>query len=457
MSRNVSGTVFVQAPHVKTSATASRRGLTLTVGALWLGTLAVSLAAARYSASVVATPHGNAAPDPLATQFTFLAVYVIIATVGAVVALRRPRHPVGWLFLVSAWLFGTSELAHGYAHHAVLTGTTDTSLAQWAGLIGVVLFLPPFVMMTMYLALIFPSGKLLSPRWRILVGVLVAAVGALTLVEILSPGPLPAFPEMDNPLGVPRAAASLDIVTSIVDPLFFPIVASIAVSVVLRFRRATPAERQQFKWVALPAAVLLVFLPVNELYLVDSVGAVRVARDIVFFAAFAGLPIGLAIAVLRYRLYDIDRIVSRTVAYVALSVVLLAVYAAGAVTLGTTVPAITGSTSNELVVALSTLAVAALFQPTRRRIQSIVDRRFNRAHYDAAHTIEQFGQRLRNELDPDTLLREIRRVVDTSMQPMSTSVWTKTQHGTAAPTTGRSLARGGGSALASGPRPAEAP
>lgn len=175
--------------------------------------------------------------------------------------------------------------------------------------------------------------------------------------------------------------------------------------------------------VALPAAVLLVFLPLNELYLADSVGAPRVARDIVVLAAFAGLPIGLAIAVLRYRLYDIDRILSRTVAYVALSVVLLAVYAVGAVTLGTTVPAITGSTSNKLVVALSTLAVAALFQPARRRIQRFVDRRFNRAHYDAARTIERFGQRLRNELDPDALLVEIRGVVGASLQPVTASVW----------------------------------
>jgi hypothetical protein len=421
-------------------ATATRSRSTLAVGALWVATLSVSLAAARYSVSVVGTPHGGATPDPLVTEVTFLAVYVIIATVGAVVAVRRPRHPIGWLFLVSAWLFGTSELAHGYAHHAVLTGATGTSLAQWAGLLGVVLFLPPFVTMTMYLPLVFPSGRLLSGRWRILVGFLLAAVIALTLVEILSAGPLSAFPEIDNPLGVPGAAGSLALVTSIVDPVFFPIVGAIGVSIVLRYRRASSVERQQFKWVALPAALLLIFLPLNELYLADSVGAIRAAKNIAFFASFAGLPIGLAIAVLRYRLYEIDRIVSRTVAYLTLSVVLLAVYAAGAVTLGAAVPAITGRASSELVVALSTLAVAALFQPTRRRIQRIVDRRFNRAHYDAARTIERFGQHLRNELDTDTLLTEIRRVVDTSVQPVSTSVWMSAAAESHAPTIGSGTA-----------------
>jgi hypothetical protein len=421
-------------------ATATRQRSTLTVGVLWLATVSVSLAASRYSASVVATPHHGATGEPLAAEFAFLAVYVTIATVGAVVAVRRPRHRIGWLFLVSAWVFGAAELAHGYAHHAVLAGTSGTLLAQWAALLGVVLFDPPFIMMTMYLALIFPNGRLLSPRWRIVAGLLLAAVIALTVVRILSPGTIPGFPEFDNPLGVPRAAASLSLITSIVDALFVPIVVAIAVGVVLRYRRATPGERQQFKWVALPAIVLLVFLPVNELYLNDSTGVTRVVRNVVFFPAFVGLPIGLAIAVLRYRLYDIDRIISRTVGYAALSVVLLAVYAAGTVALGSAVPAVTGRASSGLVVALSTLAVATLFQPARRRIQRIVDRRFNRAHYDAARTIERFGQHLRNELDADTLLMEIRRVVDTSVQPMSTSFWMSAPAESHAPATGTGTA-----------------
>ena len=127
-----------------------------------------------------------------------------------------------------------------------------------------VLFLPPFVMMTMYLALIFPNGELLSPRWRIVAGVVLVAVIAFTLVELLRPGPLQSFPEIDNPLGVPGATASIGLVTSIVDPLFLPVVAPIGLGVVLRYRRATTVERRQFKWVALPAAVLLVFLSLNE-------------------------------------------------------------------------------------------------------------------------------------------------------------------------------------------------
>jgi hypothetical protein len=408
----------------------SRLRVTLLAGALWAATLVCAGAAARYASSVVATPH-DARGEPLAAQLGFLVVYLTLATVGGVVARQRPRHPIGWLFLGSAWMLAASELGHGYAHHAVLTGATDTALAQWGGLAGAVLFLPPFVLLTMYLPLIFPDGRLLTPRWRIVVGFLVVAVAVLVLVELLRPGPLWAFAEIDNPLGVRGAGPLVARAAAAVDPLFFPIVAAIGVAVVQRFRRATATERQQFKWVALPAGALLVFLPLNELWLREADGAVAIARDVFFFAAFAGLPVGLAIAVLRFRLYDIDRILSRTVTYAALSLVLVGVYAGGVVTLGAVLRTLTASASGDLVVAASTLAVAALFQPARRRIKRTVDRRFNRNHYDATRTIERFGQRLRNELDPDTLLSEIRDVVATSVQPSTTTVWTPSppEHG----------------------------
>jgi hypothetical protein len=399
-----------------------QRRTTWVAGALWASTVAVATAASRYSPSVVASPHGGSG-DPLAAELAFLAIYVTLASVGAVVAWRRPGHVMGWLFLVSAWLFAASELAHGYAHDAVLTGATGSALAEWTAMLGVALFLPPFVLMTMYLPLIFPDGRLLTPRWRIVAVALAAVVFASTLGTVLSPGPVPGFPEIRNPLGLVGAESALAVTTAVVDPLYLPILVAIGVSVALRYRRATLTERQQFKWVALPAAVLLVFLPLNEFVLRDAGGAIRALGSIVFFVAFAGLPLGLAIAVLRFRLYEIDRILSRTVTYATLSLVMVGVYAAGVVTLGATVRTLTGGGSSELVVAVSTLIVAAIIRPARRRIQRGVDRRFDRTHYDAVRTIESFGQRLRSELDPDTLLLEIQQVVTTSIQPATTSFW----------------------------------
>jgi hypothetical protein len=419
-SRNGAVTVMGHPAVVKTTGRRRGRRSPAAVGALWSTTVVIAVAAATYSPSVVATPHGSSG-DPLVAELGFLAIYVTLATVGGVVALRRPRHVMGWLFLISAWLFAASELAHGYAHHAVLTGDAESLLAQWSALTSVVLFLPPFVIMTMYLPLVFPDGRLLSPRWRIVVACLVAVVAVLTLAEVLSPWEMARFPA--NPVGIAGAAPALEAVKAVVDPLFLPVVVAIGVSVVLRFRRATPVERQQFKWVALPAGVLLVFLPLNEFVLRDAGGGLEVVGNVMFFGAFAGLPIGLAIAVLRYRLYDIDRFLSRTVTYAVLSLVMVGIYAAGVITLGAAARALTGESSNQLAVAVSTLTVAAVFHPTRRRIQRAVDRRFNRAHYDTAHAVEQFMQRLRNELDPDTLLTEIQRAVTASIQPTTTSVW----------------------------------
>jgi hypothetical protein len=403
-----------------TSGTQRGKGVPAVIGVVWASTVAVAIAAARYAPSVVATPHAGTA-EPLVVELVYLGIYVMVATVGGVVALRRPRHLMGWIFLISAWLFAISELAHGYAHQAMVAGNGEAALAQWAALVSVVLFLPPFVAMLLYLPLIFPDGRLLSPRWRIVVIVLVSVVAILSVTAALDPWETANLPA--NPLGLESAAPLLATITATVELLFVPLLVAIAASVVLRFRRAAELERQQFKWVALPAGVLLVFLPLNEFVLRDAGGAPQTLGMLAFFLAFAGLPIGLAIAVLRYRLYDIDRVLSRTVSYVILSLVMVALYAVGVLALGSALRALTGDRESQLVVALSTLSVAAVFHPTRRRIQDAVDRRFNRAHYDAAQTVERFLQRLRNELDPEALLTEIRGVVVESVQPATTSLW----------------------------------
>jgi hypothetical protein len=400
-----------------------RGGAPWLVAVAWSSAVAFAVAGATYAPAVVATPHAGGTTEPLAAEFALLAVYVSLATVGAVLATRRATNPIGWLFLASAWLFAAAELAHGYAHHAVLVGATDTALARWAALLGVVLFLPPFILVTMYLPLVFPDGRLLSPRWRYVVALLVVAVTCLTVVEVLSAGSLPSFPEIDNPVGWVGAEAALTRITTLIDPLFLPIVVAVAASVVLRFRRATPVERQQFKWVALPAGVLLVFLPLNEYLLRDAGGTFRVVGTALFFLGFAGLPVGVGVAVLRYRLFEIDRIVSRTITYGLLTLTLAGAYTVAVVVIGAGLRVLTGGRSSDLAVAASTLAVVGLFRPTRRRIMAAVDRRFNRSRYDARQTAERFALRLRDEIDLEALLRELHQIANVTVEPVSSSIW----------------------------------
>src|SRR6266508_314761 len=303
-----------------------------------------------------------------AASAPLLAAAVSAATVGAVLASRRPAHPVGWLML------------------------------------GIGL-------------LVTPTGSLPSPRWRWWARVAAAAPLLLVLLFAVDPHPLaPEHPTVDNPLAVPVPAGVLLAVAAVDAVIVLATLVAAAGSLVVRFRRARGTERQQLRWVAVGAAV------VGAVALLVGVVAGAMAKDRVVLAALgtcvALLPLATGAAILRYRLYDLDRIISRTLAYGLLTVLLGGGYAGVVLGLGQLL-----GRDSSLVVAGATLAVAAAFQPARRRIQRAVDRRFNRRRYDAARTIQAFSARLRQQVDLEALTGELLAVVEQPMQPPRASLW----------------------------------
>jgi hypothetical protein len=268
-----------------------------------------------------------------------------------------------------------------------------------------------------FLFLLFPNGRLPSPRWRLLAWAIVV-VGALTLIGVAF-SPDTATEGVANPVGVGGWLG--DVLGGVVDPgimVLFVAVPLSVLSLLLRFRRARGIERQQLKWFTYAAALVAAFIFSDALGLV-SPGLVNLLLTTL---TLTGVYVGIGIAVLRYRLYAIDRIINRTLVYGLLTAVLAAVYAGLVLSLGQLSGGI-GTEPPTWAVAGATLAVAAAFQPARRRIQQAVDRRFNRRRYDTARTIEAFATRLRDQIDLDTLSTELQAVVDQTMEPTQVSLW----------------------------------
>jgi hypothetical protein len=341
------------------------------------------------------------------------------AAVGSVVAARRPENPIGWLLSASGLLVAVALLAGQYAIYTLVArpgvlpgGRAVLWLSGWPFDAG--LLLVPLVL------LLFPDGRLPSPRWRPVVRFAVAVYVIALVGRALAPGPInpDEFGPLDNPLGVEAAAGLAPVVQSVVTVLMLAVMLASAVAVLVRLRRARGIERQQLKWFAYAATLLAV--AVSVAVVLPSLGG-NMVDTVTIVAALAALPVAIGIAVLRYRLYEIDRLINRTLVYGLLTALLGAVYAAGVFVLGDLLDPAAGD--SELAVAASTLAVAALFQPLRRRVQALVDRRFNRARYDAARTVERFSTRLRDQVDLDTLSAELVAVVDHTMQPERVSLW----------------------------------
>jgi hypothetical protein len=324
------------------------------------------------------------------------------ATVGAVLASRRPRHPVGWLLLALALSLIATAGAAQYLVHGLLVRPGTLPGARYAAL-----YYPATVYTALaligFVLLLTPTGSLPSPRWRWWARV-VAAVPVVLLVAVtLVGGPLaPRYQAVGGPVDFRGFGGVLQVVNQMALAVTLLAVVVAAGSLVVRFRGARGIERQQLRWVAVAAALVVVAGVVVLCAL-----AIRVpgATTLVSWAAgvcLAGLPVAIGAAILRYRLYDLDRIVSRTLAYGLLTILLGGGYAAVVLGLGQ----LLGRTSN-LAVAVATLTVAALFQPARRRVQQAVDRRFNRRRYDAAQTIQAFSTQLRQQVDLDTLTAEL--------------------------------------------------
>jgi hypothetical protein len=337
------------------------------------------------------------------------------ATVGLVVSTRRPANPIGWLY-AAAGLAGclTTPLAP-WVDQLLAEHRPLPVAAQLNALVGDLNWVTPIALGVTLPALLLPDGHLRSPRWRLAVAASVTGIVLILVGGSVAPGRMQDLP-IDNPFGLGGVAGTVAWVALYTGvALHWASLVAALVCVVLRFRASRGTERQQMRWVGAGAAAAVVGL------LLAVPGALGLLPDPTTYVLFVGLlcpPVGVAVAVLRYRLWDLDRLVSRTVTYALVTALLVVPYLL-------IVPAATRlvAGSGSLAVAGATLAAAAGFQPLRRRIQQRVDRRFNRRRYDAARTIAAFSARLREQVDLDTLSAELLAVTDQTMQPTLAWLW----------------------------------
>jgi hypothetical protein len=374
--------------------------------------------AVGYGAAPLSVANGNFQRQPgfyLAMVLAFTAFMVV----GAVIVAHRPGNAIGWVFSAVGLLSSAGVLGMEYAEYAYVTrpgSLPGAGLAAWLNwywfpLLGLILVFTP---------LLFPTGRLLSARWRPVAVATAVGIAAMTVLVALQPTIRLQNEDytLRNPIGLGGVPDPEEgVLGAVLSGLLFGCMAAAVASVGLRFRRSRGVERQQLKWFTYAAALLAVSFLLWG-FLLPAGGV----TDVVFGLTIALVPVAAGIAILRYRLYDIERIINRTLVYGLLTALLGAVYAGAVLLLGQLFGGM-GTEPPTWAVAGATLAVAALFQPARRRIQAIVDRRFNRRKYDAAKTIEAFGARLRDEIDLDTLSAELLAVVHHTMEPTRASLW----------------------------------
>lgn len=382
--------------------------LSWTLVGLSVAALALGIAFHSVSGSGEAT---------LLTTIVFGTAMMAFPVVGALIVSRHPGHPIGWLFLAAGLANALQILFSGYGSYSLAADPPRLPAGVVASWLADVIWLPSVAVATTFLFLLFPDGRLLSRRWRPVAWA--AAVGtSLVALSVLLEPTLYEHPDIRAPFALPKAAEpALGLAATIGFFLWAGATLTAVVSLVLRLRRAHGEQRLQIKWVAFAAlTAVLVLVPTFILETPEPLESLEAL-------ALLAIPTSVGVAILKYRLYDIDRIINRTLVYGALTALLVGVYIGGAVGLGALARSITGQENNSLVIAASTLAVAALFGPARRRIQEFIDRRFYRRKYDAVRTLEAFSARLREEVDLDSLTGELVGVVQETIQPSHVSLW----------------------------------
>jgi hypothetical protein len=360
--------------------------------------------------------------NEIATYTVNLTVAALaFSTVGALVAYRQPRNLIGWLLLGIGILYAIELFAGNYGVYALLTDpgslpgeAVGAWLTSWVWLFGGSLVL--------FVFLFFPDGRLPSVRWRPVAWLVLANTVLAVAPFALDPGPLSDFGErvhIVNPVGVAGSAGLLDLFSRVSFLLLIPISLALIFALFVRFHRARGDERQQIKWVAYGVAVFALAVIVASAW--PSLDGSLVGGAM-FLVGFLAIPTAMAVAMLQYRLYDIDVVINRTLVYTVLTTVLALLYFASIAVLQGALIVLTGQGS-QLAVVASTLLIAALFNPIRHRIQSFIDRRFYRKKYDAAKTLEAFGASLREETDLGELKDHLLAVVRETMQPAHVSLW----------------------------------
>jgi hypothetical protein len=344
------------------------------------------------------------------------------ATLGALIVPRYPRNVIGWIFLGFGLGLGIQLFSGQYATVALPSQTLPGgAVAAWLSTLVQVSVL----LSLLFLVLLFPTGKLLSPRWRPVAWIAGTAIVVTAISFALSPGLMTeGFVPIPNPFGVEAAAAVLDILGGIGGWTALACFVAAILSLILRFYRSRGDERLQLKWFVYTATLgflLIMVFPVTPPQILGTT-AWKILGTLVWTVVPLSLPVSAGIAILKYRLYDIDIIINRTLVYATLTVILAVLFESTIVVLQYLLRELTNQES-EVAVVVSTLAIAATFEPLRRRIQDVVDRSFYRRKYDGRKTLEAFSSRLRKETDLDALNDELVRVVRDTMQPAHSSLW----------------------------------
>lgn len=364
---------------------------------------------------VIAAASGTAE----ASAIIFLgALATVFGVTGTIVAEHRADNPIGWIFLGASLAASSTYLAEAWANAYVATGSGSAPVAAAAATYDQVSWIPFVVAPTTFLLLLVPEGHLLAPRWRWIGWIAgIGMVGSFVSAGVVS-GPIPGYTELDNPFGVASGSTLVPFQAVALALVALGIVGSVA-SLVVRFRRARGEERLQLKWLALAGAVagftILVATTAGYALVGDE------PSNFVIIFSLMGLPVATGVAILRYRLYDIDLVINRTLVYGLLTTSLAAVYLGTVLLLQLALSTFTAGSS--LAVAASTLAVAGLFRPARARIQRAVDRQFFRSKYDAQQTLAHFGSRIRDEVDLAEVGAGLLAVVDQTMRPSHVRLW----------------------------------
>ena len=382
---------------------------------------ALLLAVVAIGFTLVGVPMGLATLDqygPTGPVFLviFPAIVLSLTLVGGFVAVRVPANPVGWLLEISGALaavgiFGGSYVNYGHAVGASLPLAVPIAWASSWTLVTTI------GLLVVYVPLLFPTGRFLSPRWRTFGLVGIAGVGGSMVGAGLAPGPLSSTPWITNPLGISGATdllALLTLLSNLASPVFF---GGAVVSVFARYRRAGVVERQQLKWFGLVAGATVVTFAVS----IPNNGPVSDAAWEVGLALLPLLPVAIGLAILRYRLWDIDRIVSRTLGWAIITGILVGLFAAAIVAMDAVLSGVTQGQT--LAVAVSTLVAASLFQPLRGRVQRGVDRRFDRARYDGQRLVDEFSASLRDEVDLAAIGARMLATTTAAVRPQHGAVW----------------------------------
>lgn len=392
--------------------------------AAWIAWAAWALALTLSAAGLVLLALNRG--TPVGTRWGppgFPAIFaVVFSTVGVLIAHRRPENLIAWLFCLVGLLSGVQVFTDQYGVYAVLTRPGSLPAGVWFAWLQSWIWILAAVPAWVFLPMLFPQGHLAAPRWRVLAwlglfGILISITG-----YALRPGPLENFVRVTNPLGIGEDRRPLDAIWAVGYVVVALVTLAAAIGLIVRLRRSTGETRAQLKWFVYAIIFLAVMVPIGTLP--SPFG------QLLLIAATAGVPISVGIAILRYRLYDIDLIIRRTLIYALISGVLALVYFGSVVLFQLLFRTLTGSAAqSQLAIVASTLAIAALFAPLRRQAQDFIDRRFYRRKYDAARTLAEFAATARDETNLEMLAGRLVNVVEETMQPANVSLWLAAQGG----------------------------